>query len=82
MVLVIVLGVLGFYDGLRDRAMANRELAQEHYALGLAHLESDDYELAIAEFELAKRYDSNLGGLSERLREAKELARSQIRPTS
>jgi tetratricopeptide (TPR) repeat protein len=81
-VFVLVLGVIGFYDGLRDRAIANRQLAEEHYALGLEHLEASDYELAIAEFELAMRHDSGLRDVRDRLREAKDLARAQVMPTS
>lgn len=81
-VFVLVLGVIGFYDGLRDRAIANRQIAEEHYALGLEHLEAGDYELAIAEFELAIRHDSDLPDLRDRLREAKDLARARVTPTS
>jgi TolB protein len=81
-VCALVAGGLGVYDGLKDRAIANRQLAQEHYALGLAHLEARDYELAIAEFELAMRYNSNLPDLGRRLQETKELALAQLTPTS
>jgi TolB protein len=76
------LAALGVYDGLKDRALANRDLAEEHYALGVAHLESGEYELAVAELEVAQRYDPNLPGLLDQLRTAKELARAQITPTS
>jgi tetratricopeptide (TPR) repeat protein len=79
---ILALGVIGFYDGLKDRAIANRRIAQEHYTLGLAHLEAGDYELAVAEFEVAKQYDSNLRDLKQRLQEAKEMARAQVTPTS
>lgn len=81
-VCALVAGGLGVYDGLKDRAIANRQLAQEHYTLGLEHLEARDYELAIAEFELAMRYDSNLPNLGRRLQETKELALAQLTPTS
>jgi TolB protein len=81
-IFVLVLGVIGFYDGLRDRAIANRRVAQEHFSLGLAHLEAGDYELAVAEFEVAMRHDSNLRDLRQRLLEAKEMARAQVTPTS
>ena len=79
---IAALGVIGFYDGLRDRAIANRRIAQEHYTSGLAHLEEEEYELAIAEFEEARRYDANLEGLRQRLQEAKEMALAQVTPTS
>jgi TolB protein len=81
-VYVLVLGVLGVYDGLKDRAIENRQIAQEHYELGLAQLEAGDYELAIAEFDLALRHDSNLRDARTRLREAKELAQAIGTPTS
>jgi TolB protein len=81
-VYVIVLGVMGIYHGLRDQALANRQIAQEHYTLGLAHLEASDYELAIAEFELALRHDSDLHAARSRLQEAKEMAKAQVTPTS
>jgi TolB protein len=81
-VFILALGVIGFYDGLKDRAIANRRTAQEHYTLGLNHLEAGDYELAVAEFEVAMRHDSNLGDLRQRLLEAKEKARAQVTPTS
>ena len=79
---LLVLGVIGFYDGLKDRAIANRLIAQNHYALGLAHLEEGEYELAIAEFEVAMSHDSDLDGLRQSLLEAKEMALAQVTPTS
>lgn len=79
---VLVLGVLGVYDGLKDRAIENMQVAQEHYAEGLKHLEAGDYELAIAEFEQALRHDSNLVEARSQLREAKEMARTLVTPTS
>jgi tetratricopeptide (TPR) repeat protein len=81
-VLTLGLGVKGFLDGLKDRGLENQQLAQEHYELGLAHLEDNEYELAIAEFELALRHDSNLNDARNHLHEAKELARAQVTPTS
>ncbi|MGD2205315.1 MAG: DPP IV N-terminal domain-containing protein [Anaerolineae bacterium] len=82
LIYVLVLGALGVYDGLKDRAIENQQIAREHYQLGLARLEEQDYELAIAEFELALRYDSNLHEAQSRLQEAKELAQAQVTPTS
>jgi TolB protein len=79
---VLVLGVVGFYDGLKDRARENQEIAREHYRLGLEHLQVEDYELAVAEFEEALRYDSSLREARLRLQEAKELARAEFAPTS
>jgi TolB protein len=81
-VYVVVLGVLGFYDGLRDRAVENKQLAREHYELGLTYLEAGDYELAIGEFDLALTHDAGLHEAETRLEEAKELARALAKPTS
>jgi TolB protein len=81
-VFVLFLGGKAIYDGLKDRALENQQFAQEHYALGLTHLESSQYELAIAEFELALRHDSSLNDARSYLQEAKELARAEVTPTS
>jgi tetratricopeptide (TPR) repeat protein len=45
-------------------------------------LEAKNYEMAIAEFELALNHDSSLDDARSRLREAKELVRAQVTPTS
>jgi TolB protein len=81
-VYVVLVGVKAVYDGLRDRALENQAIAQEHYTLGLGHLDAGDYELAIAEFELALRHDANLSDARVRLREAKESVLAQVTPTS
>ncbi len=81
-VYMLVLGALGIYDGLRDRALENRQIAQEHYTLGVGYLAQGNYELAIAEFKLALRHDSSLSAARAQLRAAEELARAQSRPTS
>ncbi len=81
-VYVLVLGGKGIYDGLRDRALENQRFAQEHYELGLAQLEAEQYELAIAEFELALRYDSSLVDAADRLQEVIEIVEAQGTPTS
>ncbi len=82
LVYVLVLGALGIYDGLRDRALENQRIAQEHYNVGLSHLAQGDYELAIAEFKLALRHDSSLRDARAQLRVAEELVKAQSRPTS
>ncbi len=79
---VIVLGVLGVYDGLKDRARANRRLAQEHLQLGQDYLEAGAYELAIGEFDLALRYDAGLEEARAGLQEAKVMVEAQAQPTS
>jgi TolB protein len=79
---VVALGVLGVYDGLKDRAIEQQQVAQEHYSLGVTQLDAGDYELAIAEFELALSYDANLREARVHLEEAKELAKNRATPTS
>ena len=81
-VYVLVLGGRGIYDGLRDRALESQRFAQEHYELGLARLEDGQYEMAIAEFELALRHDSSLTDARARLKEAKDMVQAQGTPTS
>jgi tetratricopeptide (TPR) repeat protein len=82
MVYMLVLGAVGIYQGLKDRTIESNRIAQEHYALGLSHLEKGDYELAIAEFDLALRHNPNLREARTRLQEAKKLAKLQATPTS
>jgi len=62
--------------------MANQQTARDHYALGMAHLDAGEYELAVAELELALRYDSSLAEARTQLREAEAKARAQVTPTS
>ncbi len=81
-VYVLLLGGKGIYDGLRDRALENQQFAREHYEKGLVQLEAEQYELAIAEFELALRYDSSLVEAADRLQEAMEIVEAQGTPTS
>jgi tetratricopeptide (TPR) repeat protein len=82
LILLVVAGMIGIYDGLKDRASASRQIAEEHFALGLEHLQVGNYEFAIAEFELAQQFAPDLPGLRERLQEAKDLAQKQATPTS
>jgi len=79
---VVVLGVKGVYDGLQERTLENRKIAQEHYALGVEKMAAQQYDLAAAEFDLALRHDSTLREAEAMLREAKEMAKSQATPTS
>jgi Tfp pilus assembly protein PilF len=79
---ILVLGFMGIYDGLKDRALENQQIAQEHYALGLEYLQDGNHELAIAEFELALRHDSSLRDARDYLHQAKLLAKAEITPTS
>jgi tetratricopeptide (TPR) repeat protein len=82
MLYVIVLGVMGVYDGLQERTLENRQIAQEHYALGLEQMAARQYDLAAAEFDLALRHDASLREAQALLREAKEMAKNQATPTS
>jgi tetratricopeptide (TPR) repeat protein len=51
----ILLGLTGAEHGLDIRRQRGRELSQEYYARGIAHLEESNYLLALAEFEEAVR---------------------------
>jgi len=79
---VVALGVLGFYDGLRDRALVGQQQAQEHYATAVENLEAGEYELAVAGFEQALRLNSDLQEARIQLEAAKELAQAAATPTS
>ncbi len=79
---IVAAGILGVYDGLRDRALRDQQLAQEHYALGMGYLQAGEYELAIAEFDLALNHNPKLREAQAQLRYAKELARTLATPTS
>ena len=81
-VYLVVLGAKAIYDGLKDRGIANQQAARDHYALGMAHLDAGEYELAVAELELALRYDSSLAEAKTQLSEAEAKARAQVTPTS
>jgi tetratricopeptide (TPR) repeat protein len=81
-VFVLTLAALGIYSGLKDRAVQSSQMAQEHYALAVRHMDAGEYELAVAEFELARHYDPQLADVEEQLRKAKETAQAQLAPTS
>ncbi|MFN2164795.1 MAG: hypothetical protein ACK2U9_00860, partial [Anaerolineae bacterium] len=79
---VVILGGLAIYDGLKDRALENQQIAQEHYALGLQYYEAGNLELAVAEFDLALRHDANLRDARSYLQEARETVQAEATPTS
>jgi len=81
-VYLVLLGAKAVYDGLKDRGIANQQTARDHYALGIAHLDAGEYELAVAELELALRYDPSLVEAETQLQEAETRARAQVTPTS
>jgi tetratricopeptide (TPR) repeat protein len=51
----VILGLMGADRGLDIRRQRGRELSQEYYVRGMAHLEESNYLLALAEFEEAVR---------------------------
>jgi len=75
------IGGLGLYQGLQKRAALRREAASEHYARGLAHMQADRYELAIAEFEMALQLDPSVRGARVRLVEARRRLLATPTPT-
>lgn len=66
----VSIGGTGVYHGLQKRAALRREAASQHYARGMAHIQADRYELAIAEFEMALQLDPLVQGAQVRLVEA------------
>jgi len=74
--LLVVLGVgaLAVYQGLRDQSRESRELAQAHYLKGLDRLSEGSYDLAVAELEMAVRLDPSLTDAQTRLAEARQRA--------
>ncbi|MBC7224129.1 MAG: PD40 domain-containing protein [Anaerolineae bacterium] len=71
--LVMVLGAaaLGAYHGARDRVLATRQAALEHYQRGLEHRQAGELELARVEFEEALRLNP---GLEQARRQLNEIA--------
>ena len=78
----ISVGGVGVYQGLQKRAALRREAAAEHYARGLAHMQADQYELAMAEFEMALQLDPSVEGARARLVEAQWRSQPIPTPTS
>ncbi len=75
-------GLMGVYNGLRERGDLNRQTAVEHYDRGLAHLEAGERELAIAEFEQALRLYPGYPEAQQKLREARAQIQTEPTPTS
>lgn len=76
------IGAVAVYQGLNERAALTRQQASVHYERGLAHMQADEYELAIAEFEHTLRLDPTHRGARDALRDAKTTALAQPTPTS
>jgi TolB protein len=79
---LVLLAAAGVSDGLEDRAREALRSAEEHHRLGVEHLEEQNYELAIAEFQLALRFNPNHKAAQQMLVMAKEKARALATPTS
>ncbi len=80
--LVVGAGILGYRDGLKDRAERLQTQAMEHYRAGVAHLEAGEYELAQAEFEQAIRLRPDFQPAWQRLRESPVYLEAIPTPTS
>jgi TolB protein len=82
LVIFLAIGAVAAYEGLQERAALNRQQAEVHYERGLVHLQANEYELAIAEFEHTLRLDSAHREAREALRDAKTTSLNQPTPTS
>jgi len=80
--LVVGAGVLGYFDGLKDREERLQTEALEHYRAGVAHMEAGEYELAQAEFEEAIRLRPDFQPAWQRLRESQVYLEAIPTPTS
>jgi hypothetical protein len=79
---VLGLGVAGVYVGLNDRNKVERQAAAEHYALGVAHLEQGELELAIAELEFVVRLNPQDQQAMAKLAEARQRLAARPSPTA
>jgi len=80
LLIVLGLGALGIYSGLQSKTQGDMRLAQEHYNKGLAHIEEKNYNLAIAELEMAVRLNPNFQEAKLKLTEARSLATAKPTP--
>lgn len=81
-VLIIVgVGAAGVYFGLQDRAKMESRIAKQHYEKGLAHLETGNLELAVAEFEHAVALDPENEEAATKLAEARQQLEAAPTPT-
>ena len=76
------LGLLAVREGLQERAVLVQDEADDHYQKGLEHLDNQELDLAIAEFELALSINPNSPEIREELRQAQQLTQSQPTATS
>ena len=78
----LAIGGVAVYNGLQERAALNRQEAVAHYERGVEHMQNEEYDLAIAEFEHALRLDPAQREARDALRDAKTTAVAQPTPTS
>jgi len=81
LVAIVGLGFAAVYYGLADRSETEQQASQEHYQKGVAYLNDSDYELAIAEFELAIKLDPNNDQAIDRLSKARATLAEVPTPT-
>jgi len=81
LMLVAGVGVLATYLGLRDRAQTITEAADVRYHKGEAHLAAEEYELAIAEFELVLQLQPGHADAANGLERAREALQARPSPT-
>ncbi|MFH1085572.1 MAG: tetratricopeptide repeat protein [Chloroflexota bacterium] len=81
MLVIAGAGVLAVYYGLNDRAKIEYQAAQTHYDKGLGYMQQGQYEMAIAEFDLALKLDPNHRAAAESLRAAQEARQTLPTPT-
>ncbi len=79
--IVIGLGAVAVYAGLRDRSRVERQAAQEHYLKGEIYLAEGQMELAIAELEAAVNLDPRLDQAQTKLQEALQARQEQPSPS-
>ena len=77
---IVGLGIAAVYYGQADRARMEGQVAEEHYSKGISHLDQDELELAIAQFEHVLELDSNHEQALARLAEAQR--KLEAKPTS
>ena len=82
LLVILALGALGVYQGLRERGRLDRRAELDHYNKGLAYLQQGEYELAIAELESAVRLNPKGTESQHRLEEARAALQGQPTPTS
>ncbi|MDM8529281.1 hypothetical protein QUF58_13885 [Anaerolineales bacterium HSG24] len=78
----VTIGAFGVYNGYQEVAAEVDSKTQTHYDKGIAHLESENYERAISEFDYALSFDPNFEAALISKIEAEKLLAAQPTPTS